>query len=102
MAMIDKQILVKEVEKALYDKLTAKDINTVATALMNRLAAYELKRTEESKTAGDSEELLSGFLDAKRLSGCSEKTLTRYRYVIGRMLGSVKVPFREITVYHLR
>lgn len=102
MAMIDKQILVKEVEKALYDKLTAKDINTVATALMNRLAVYELKRTEESKTAGDSEELLSGFLDAKRLSGCSEKTLTRYRYVIGRMLESVKVPIREITVYHLR
>ena len=89
MAMIDKQILVKEVEKALYDKLTAKDINTVATALMNRLAVYELKRTEESETAGDSEELLSGFLDAKRLLGKNaDKISVRHRKNVGERKGA--------------
>lgn len=102
MAMIDKQILVKEVEDILYDKLTAKDINTVATALMEQLAGYRLERTEGRDGKSESEEMIKIFLDAKRLAGCSEGTIQRYRYVINRMVEGVKTPVRNITVYHLR
>lgn len=102
MAMIDKQILIKEIERSLYDKLTAKDVNTVAMALMDQLVDYDLTRKEGSGKTGDSEELLNMFIDAKRVAGCSEKTLKRYRYGINRMLKEVNVPIREVTVYHLR
>lgn len=102
MAMIDKQILIKEIERTLYDKLTAKDVNIVAMALMNRLADYDLTRKEGAEATGDSEELIKIFIDAKRVAGCSEKTLKRYRYCVKRMLDGVKVPVREVTIYHLR
>lgn len=102
MAMIDKQILIKELERALYDKLTAKDVNTVAMALMDRLVDYDLTRTERPAEIGDSEELIKIFIDAKRVAGCSEKTLKRYRYAVKKMLEGVKVPAREVTVFHLR
>lgn len=102
MAITDKQLLVKEMEKALYDKLTAKDIDTVAAALTNQLTKYNLEREADDNNNGDSQELIKVFLDAKRIAGCSEKTTKRYKYVIGRMLEGVKAPVRDITIYHLR
>ena len=102
MAMIDKQILIKGLERSLYDKLPAKDVNTVAMALMNQLSDYDLSRKEGCEKSGDSEELINMFIDAKRVAGCSARTLKRYRYTINRMLKGVKVPLREVTVYHLR
>ena len=102
MAMMDKQLLVKEVEKALYDKLTAKDIDIVAAALTVKLGDYQLERVGGENPAGDSEELIKVFLDAKRVGGCSEKTIKRDRYIINRMLEGIKVPIRDVTVYHLR
>ena len=37
-----------------------------------------------------------------QIQGRSEKTIKRYRYLIGRMMEDVNVPTRSITVYHLR
>ena len=102
MAVTDKQFLVKELQKELYDKLTARDIDIVSTALLGTLESYDLERSAEAAGIGDSEDLIKMFLDAKRVAGCSEKTIERYRYVIGRMLKAVKTPLQGITVYHLR
>ena len=37
------------------------------------------------------------FLDAKKIEGCSERTIQYYRVTIERMLESVSVPVRKIT-----
>lgn len=102
MAMMDKQLLIKEVEQVLYDKLTAKDIDTVAEALISKLGNYTIERVSEESPATVSEDLIRIFMDAKRVAGCSEKTIKHYRYVIGKMLKGVKVPIRDVTIYHLR
>ena len=53
-------------------------------------------------TGAHEEDLLQCYLDALKVEGRSAKTIWRYRYVITRMLQSVGVPTRRITVYHLR
>ena len=58
MAMMDKQLLIKEVEQVLYDKLTAKDIDTVAEALISKLGNYTLERVSGSDPAGDSADMI--------------------------------------------
>ena len=67
MAMMDKQLLIKEVEQVLYDKLTAKDIDTVAEALISKLGNYTIERVSEECPAAVSEDLIRIFMDATQL-----------------------------------
>ena len=48
------------------------------------------------------DDLLDAYTAAMQIQGRSEKTIKRYRYLIGRMMREVSVPTRSITVYHLR
>lgn len=49
-----------------------------------------------------SEDLLENFLSAKRIEGCSEKSLVYYRNTIQAMLDKVAKPVREIETDDLR
>ena len=49
-----------------------------------------------------SEDLLESFLSAKRIEGCSEKSLVYYRNTIQAMLETVAKPVREIETDDLR
>lgn len=49
-----------------------------------------------------SEDLLESFLSAKRIEGCSEKSLVYYRNTIQAMLGKVAKPVKEIETDDLR
>ena len=49
-----------------------------------------------------SEDLLEHFLSAKRIEGCSEKSLVYYRNTIQAMLDVVEKPVREIETDNLR
>ena len=48
------------------------------------------------------DEYLKLFLDAKRIEGCSERTLDYYEKTITRLLKSIKVPIRRISTENLR
>ena len=102
MAVTDKQMLVQDMQKALYDKLTQKDIDIVSAALIDSLTAYGVERESEGAGRQDSDDLVKMFLDAKRVSGSSEKTIEHYRYVIGKLREKVRVPLNSMTIYHLR
>lgn len=54
----------------------------------------------ESKTGN--EELLSAFISAKRIEGCSEKTLNYYSSTITHMLYGIERTIREISTDDLR
>ena len=49
-----------------------------------------------------SEDLLESFLSAKRVEGCSEKSLVYYRNTIQSMLDTMTMPVREIETDNLR
>ena len=74
-------------------------------AQMKKLQEVLLKNlvTETARTAETSNaEYLKLFLDAKRIEGCSDRTLQYYRTTVEQMLKKVTTPIRRITTDEIR
>lgn len=57
---------------------------------------------DETKKQIDNSEFLKLFLDAKKIEGCSERTIQYYRATIEKMLQKVTIPVRKITTEDMR
>ena len=99
MAIEAKAVLLKGLEQQLSTQITAADMARVLSAVSDQLAAFDVSQTAADDAQDD---LLDAYVAAMRIEGRSEKTIARYTYLIGRMMESVKVNTRSITVYHLR
>ena len=99
MAIEAKAVLLKGLEQQLSTQITAADMTRVLSAVSDQLAAFDVAQVDMGEMQDD---LLDAYVDAMRIQGRSEKTIARYTYLIGRMMNSVKVSTRSITVYHLR
>lgn len=86
-------------------------------AILNEMAEYlsiaQMKKLQEvlvktlsenqaSKAEISNEEYLTIFLDAKRIEGCSERTIKYYSDTIARMLTCITTPVRKITTDEIR
>lgn len=100
MAIEAKIVLLSELERALSDKLTAANMSTVLSILSDKLTKFNIESLDVDENQND--DLLEAFLNALAVEGRSPKTIQRYRYIIGRMRNALKVPTRNITVFHLR
>ena len=72
---------------------------------MKKLQEVLLKTFSENnyaKTEISNEEYLKLFLDAKKIEGCSERTVHYYRTTIEKLLLSIKTPIRKITTEEIR
>ena len=65
--------------------------------LLKNLAENEPQKAEISNA-----EYLQMFLDAKKIEGCSERTLQYYRVTVERMLQSITTPIRKICTEEIR
>ena len=65
--------------------------------LLKNLAENELKSEHITNS-----EYLKLFLDAKRIEGCSDRTLEYYRVTVEQLLMKVETPIRKITTEELR
>lgn len=77
----------------------------LSVAQMKRLQEVLLRNLSEGiqkKEEVDNSEYLRLFLDAKRIEGCSERTLQYYRMTIEHMLATVPTPIRKITTEEIR
>lgn len=77
--------------------LNVAQMKRLQEVLIERLVTQQA-RPEES----DNEEYLDMFLTAKRIEGCSERTLEYYRSTIKMMLDKIKTPVRQMTTETLR
>ena len=59
------------------------------------------EKEQERKQINNSE-FLKMFMDAKKIEGCSERTIHYYRATIERMLETVSIPVRKITTEDMR
>lgn len=57
---------------------------------------------DETKKQIDNSEFLKLFLEAKKIEGCSERTIQYYRVTIEKMLQKVTIPVRKITTEDMR
>lgn len=85
--------------KPLVDGLQLKQLET---ALQKALASYEVLEANDSQSEHRTNDLLSLFISAKRVEGCSERTLDYYRRTIETMQRSIKGDVRRITTEKLR
>lgn len=75
------------------------DLRKVLTAAFNSIEIIGKSTTTEAET---NEKLLSMFLSAKRIEGCSEKSLKYYDSTILNLFSKVYKPIREIETGDLR
>lgn len=77
----------------------------LSVAQMKKLQEVMLRiftEKEQEKKQIDNDEYLSMFLDAKRIEGCSERTIQYYRVTIAKLFLSVLTPVRKITTEDMR
>lgn len=104
MAVLDKKLLLSEIEAKMNGYIPADTVRRIITDVAETMTKYEVTRNgdPDGGTDVESEQLLNLFLDAKRIEGKSDKTIALYRYTMNRLHESLNVPFKSMTVYHLR
>lgn len=100
MAIETKATFLSELERAMSPVLTAEAMSKALVVVADTLTRYSMEMLPD--ISPETDDLLHAYVDAMHVQGRSEKTIVRYTYIIGRMMQSVRVPTREITVYHLR
>lgn len=95
------QIITDVVQQMLQylDNVQAKQLQKV---LEYTLFGCEIIKQEEKETINDNPKLLDAFVSAKRIEGCSEKTLKYYRTTIEAMTTSIDKSIRHIQTEDLR
>lgn len=100
MAFESKISLLNQIEKRIGSDVSFDTMPKIMSAISDILQSFEVVETVNRSNEPD--DLLNVYLDALKVMGRSVKTIDRYAYVIRRMMESVKIPTRQITVYHLR
>ena len=96
--------LITEIQACMASKLSSAQLEELGWVLTNALHGLEItvKKTTELQTIKENGGLLDVFIAAKRLEGCSEKSLKYYNSTVQQMLDSVEKPIREISTDNLR
>jgi site-specific recombinase XerD len=84
--------------------LTPQQLYDMRMALNEELADYELiiAPCKEKRTTQANEELMISFISAKRVEGCSEKTLAYYESTIKLLLASISTELNKVTTNDVR
>lgn len=96
-----KEEIVSEVVQQMLPFLDNVGVKKLQEVLEHTLFFYEVSAAAVERE-DDSEELVGAFLSAKRIEGCSEKTLKYYQTTIEAMLCTVQKSLRRITTEDLR
>lgn len=98
-----KNEVINEVLSKMVLYLNNEQSSLLKIALDGVLSRYSIKNegivVSDNKTDN---ELISIFIDAKHIEGCSDKSLKYYKAVITNMLDTVKKPIRQIVTDDLR
>lgn len=98
-----KQKVINEVMQGMLGFLNNVQLERLQEVLEHALFHKQVSETEEEENAAlTNEQLLDNFLAAKRIEGCSEKSLTYYRTTIETMISKVKRNVREMETDDLR
>lgn len=94
--------LISEVVQSMLPYLDNKQLVNLQNNLNRVLQRYDVGLINDSHLENDSQELIERFISAKRVEGCSEKTLKYYLATIETMSGSLKKDVRIIQTEDLR
>lgn len=96
-----KQLLINDVIQEMLPYLDNRQITYLKQTMEHALFNYDVTQ-HEIKADDDNDELVGIFIAAKRIEGCSEKTLHYYQVTIETMLAGVNKGIRHILTEDLR
>ena len=97
-----KEQIISEVLQQMLSHLDNAQMQQLQRALENTLFGCEITTQTEKKDIEDNSSLIEAFVSAKRIEGCSEKTLKYYRTTIERMVTSIDKGIHHIQTEDLR
>ena len=99
-----KENIIRAIVAAMQRDLDCRQIARLKAVLIKELQEVEIseRNCDSIKRKEDTEDLLSAFISAKKIEGCSIKTLIYYRNTIERMLDIVDVAIHHITTSDIR
>ena len=97
-----KQQIISEVMQQMLPHLDNAQMQQLQKVLENTLFGCEITAQKEKKDTNDNPKLIDAFVSAKRIEGCSEKTLKYYRTTIETMVASINKGIRHIQTEDLR
>jgi phage integrase, N-terminal SAM domain protein len=99
-----KEEFIQNVLVSIQGMLSVEQIDLLVGSLTVELSKCELvkRSTDEEKRAQKNAQLLSNFLSAKKIEGCSDKTLHYYQTSIEKLLAYVQKHIIEITTNDIR
>lgn len=97
-----KQQIISEVMQQMLPHLDNAQMQQLQKTLENALFGCEITVQIEKKDTDDNPKLIDAFVSAKRIEGCSEKTLKYYRTTIETMVASTDKGIRHIQTEDLR
>ena len=99
MAIDAKVSFMSQMKERMADTLTVEQMEKMERTGFSLLEKFDVTELVENTGPDD---LLQSYVAAMEVECRSQKTIDRYVYEIGRMMAFVKVPTRQISVYHLR
>lgn len=98
-----KDKVITEIQTKMAHTLSVEQLGILGKVLAGVLQGIELVQSScETDQGLCNEGMLKAFLSAKRIEGCSEKSLKYYESTIEAMLGKVNLTIREISTDSLR
>lgn len=97
-----KNELITEVVQQMLPYLDNAQVKLLQQVLEHSLFPYDIVKNKAVEEKEDSEVLIQAFIQAKRIEGCSERTLRYYRTTIEPMISSIGKGVRHITTDDLR
>ena len=80
----------------------AEYLNVAQMKKLQEVLLQTFSESEAQKEQISNEEYLKLFLDAKKIEGCSERTIQYYRVTVERLLQTVDTPMRKMTTEEIR
>ena len=97
-----KNELITTIEQAMLKKLDNAQLQALHEVLVQAFKGVSVTAVAIADKAPDNTEILEEFLSAKRIEGCSEKSLNYYRKTITAALDSIGKGIKHITTDDLR
>lgn len=95
---------VTQMKKMIYDVLNemAECLSVSQLKKLQEVMLRFLDQNEKEPEPASNSEYLTMFLDAKKIEGCSDRTIVYYKSSVQHLINSVEIPVRKMTTEDIR
>lgn len=100
MSIDAKVTLLSRIENEVGRILTVDETSKIMSLMTNQIDNFIIEHSNNIVIEKD--ECLKAYIEAKKIEGRSPKTIERYERLLKIVMKSVKVPTKQVTIFHLR